>query len=150
MKWYRAFAIELIAAALTLPWVALAYLYIVSTTPPIEYDSEQYFDPAVVTPGETTLIVRKFTIRRPVTLWIIRNFERRDSDGSLEVMEGVDVKASYQTGQYLQRRLFEVPDRLTPGDWTLHNTVIWEDWPGFVHSMPAAPIQFKVVAKKED
>ena len=141
----RSYLVELIAAVVILPLFVLAFLYLRSTEPPILYGEVQEIEPPIVTPGQTVFIIRDLTITRSTDLTIIRNFERRLPDGRLEVLEGVDVRIAYVPGEFRQKRIFQIPMQLTPGEWVLRNSVIWQDWPGFTHTINAAPIPFTVV-----
>ena len=143
----RKYLIEIIAALVTLPLISLGGLYLWSLSPPIKYGGVQELEPPVVCPGQTVFIVRDLEITRPTILTIVRNFEHRLPDGRVEVLEGLDVRIAYVPGVFRQKRIFTIPTQLPPGEWVLRNQVTWEDWPGFTHTINAAPIKFTVKEK---
>lgn len=139
----QAALIHAIVGVLVIPLAWLfAYVALPSPIPIIWEHSE--FIPPTVTAGQEVRIAREFTVREEVLITIDRQFVQRNGDQTI-IVEVANVRQQYRPGQYKQLRPFVVPCALTPGTWSLENTLSYRDALGRDKVLHPPPIELNVI-----
>lgn len=109
-------------------WLAVLALLFMPEAPPIESLGGDTVEPATVRPGDRVSVTRSFRIVRSVPMSVNRTMVRGDCKRSCDIVDLANGSLTLEAGDHLNVvRPHVIPAFVSPGQWELRFTVVWED-----------------------
>lgn len=117
------------------------YLVFLSLDMPIVNLEGDKLTPARVKAGERVTVYRSFRVLREQEFTVNRYMVKGDCKPNCELIDLSTSRLTLQEGDYIAvRRDHVIPERASPGLWTLQFTWYWRDRIGREHSLPLVPL----------
>lgn len=136
------------SAAVLALWVVTVVAWVLPETPPIVHWNIDSVSPTSVMPGGTITITRNFVVIRKQKVHVTRTMVKGDCTKQCEFLDISNGTVLLDIGDYPNTsREHVIPQRATPGMWTINVSMSWVDSFGRQHSMSMQPLEIEILPK---